>query len=161
MSEQPTGFTVQGKVLKPGTVLFKEGDKIENVYRVEDGSVGLYRGEKLVGTLGRGCFVGAAAVLSEAAQPYTVRGTGTPMTYLSEYRGHDATHAFAVDAELARELYGSLSEEQASLGAPPAGGQSLEHILSDQSLDVAARVGRVRAALRDKAQQVLFAAQRA
>lgn len=172
MTDQATGFTVQGKVLRPDQVLLKEGIKLDSAFKVDEGEVGLYRGDALVAKVEKGGFVAAAAALQEADQPFTVKGIKAPMTFLSQYRGHDVTHAFAVNVELARELFRSLCLELsqieahlASRSGSPAPASSIEADLKELEKaialpDVVARSGKIRNLQRELAQRILDAASR-
>ena len=160
MTDEPTGLTVQGKVVKPGALLFQQGATIESAYKVEDGEVELRRGETRIATLKKGDFVGAAAAILGVEQPYTVKGVARPLTYLSEYRGHDVKHAFSANADLAKELYRSLCSELklVSGAAEEDASDGMANALTEPEIGL--RIGKIRSLQVEKAKEVLAAVER-
>lgn len=166
MTDEPTGLTVQGRVVKPGQQLFKQGAKVTSAFKVEDGEVELLRGETRVAVCAKGDFLGAAATILEVEQPFTAQGVARPLSYMSEYRGHDVTHAFSVNAELATDLYRSLCLELERIeqhrGAAGGGTESAMAAFAAALTEpeIGLRIGRVRTLQKEKAREILAAVEK-
>ncbi|MFN7975486.1 MAG: cyclic nucleotide-binding domain-containing protein [Acidobacteriota bacterium] len=121
---EETGFTVQGALWKPDTVVLKEGEKKDAVYWLETGRVAVSRrGQKLY-DLPAGAIVGAASVLLGEPQLFTVVSVAEPATFAKVYLAHDLQHVFTVNPQILVAVFAAL-ETEASL---------IEKRLSEQSL---------------------------
>jgi CRP-like cAMP-binding protein len=68
--------TTQGEAFAAGSVIFRQGDPGEVMYIVLDGQVDLYRGGRLLATLGPGEVLGELALLDQGAHPATAIARG-------------------------------------------------------------------------------------
>lgn len=111
---EETGFTVQGALWKPTTVVLREGEKKDSVFWIETGRVAVMRrGQKLFELPG-GAIVGAASVLLGEPQLFTVMAVAEPATFAKVYLGHDLSHVFIVNPQILVAVYAAL-ETEASL----------------------------------------------
>jgi CRP-like cAMP-binding protein len=109
------------RVLRPGDVLFREGEIGDHMYGVLDGELGLYKGDQQVRAIGPGEVLGEMALVDRSPRSLTaVANTATTVAamdhdtflYLVSHTPNLALQVMSVLARRIRDLDRALSRAQ-------------------------------------------------